>query len=208
MTPGTLGARGTREGIHASRGAGRGSRFTAVLLLLAATAAGAFAAGAGTNGMDAVGELRNIVELDPGNEAAMFELGAALIGLGRHGEALSLYERLLELRPDSPQVKNNIAWISVVAGEAPARNLERGEKLAVEAVIVLHDDPNVWNTVATAHYEAGRYVLAFRAARIALWLAKASGEQGIWAHWELVRRCRRAAAADGGESEPEGDWSW
>gem|GEM_PF-2515278 len=155
---------------------------------------------------EAAAIFEKALKLDPSGTASRFGLATALSGLGRYRESCEIYERLLAQNPGDARIKNNIAWLSIVSTDLSVKNTERGERLAMEAVMDLHEDPAVWNTLSTAHYEAGRYELAFKAARIALWLARRKGEDGIWEHWELVRRCRRAAIGDG--SDTTGDWSW
>ena len=51
---------------------------------------------------DAVVQLRRAVELDPGMAVAHLRLGEALTGLGRHREALSVYQALLGINHRDP----------------------------------------------------------------------------------------------------------
>jgi tetratricopeptide (TPR) repeat protein len=62
-----------------------------------------------TNGGPSVGEARDKVEDEPTNAVAHQELGQALVGEGKHDEAISAYERYIDLRPKDAEVKRELA---------------------------------------------------------------------------------------------------
>jgi tetratricopeptide (TPR) repeat protein len=60
-------------------------------------------------GGPSVGEARDNVEEEPTNATAHKELGQALVGEGRHDEAITAYERYIDLRPKDAEIKRELA---------------------------------------------------------------------------------------------------
>ncbi len=142
--------------------------------------------------LDAVTVFRKATMLAPSSSEAAFGLGTSLIQAGRYKEALPGMERLVRERPDNPYARNNIAWLYAKAVDPAVRDVKKAVKYAREAVMIASNEPEIWSTLATAHYASGNYKLALRAAYVALQLSVAGSDTAE--HWELVRRCRRAAA--------------
>ncbi len=147
--------------------------------------------------------LEGALRQNPGDVETQFLLGTALIQLHRYPEALRRLEPLLAVQPRNSDLKNNIAWILVTATEPSVRNVDKALRYAREAVLEKPDAPNIWNTLAAAHYAAGNYMQALRASRIAVTLAERQGNQDTLDLWEMLRRCERAArnSAPGADSD-------
>ena len=101
---------------------------------------------------------------------------------------------LLVKQARNADLKNNIAWIYVTATDPAVRDVKKALRFAREAILEAPDAPNIWNTLAAAHYAAGDYGQALRASQIAVTLARKQGEnKDTMDLWEMLRRCERAA---------------
>jgi len=80
---------------------------------------------------DAIAEWRKALELDPGDAAAVSNLGAALHGAGRLEEAAREFARALELDPDNVRAHANIGIALASSGkyDEAARHFERALEL-------------------------------------------------------------------------------
>jgi predicted Zn-dependent protease len=119
--------------------------------------------------------LRDVVRLDPENQAARFVAASALIQAARYREARELLEGLLERRPGDYPLMNNLAWLLATAEDPALRDPARAVQLAREAMLIAPSDFHVWNTLAEAHYVHGDYEKALRAGQEALRLARDQG---------------------------------
>jgi predicted Zn-dependent protease len=130
--------------------------------------------------------------LDPENIEACFGLGTAYSQLDRFEEAAPLLERVLKASPDSPVVKNNLAWVYAKATDPAVRNPEKAIRLCRDAVLAVPADFNVWSTLAESYYAAGNYERARRSARNAWHLSQLAGATNAVPLQELLERCEKA----------------
>ncbi len=130
--------------------------------------------------------------LQPSNNEVAFGLSAAYIETKRYAEALPLLETLTKAVPDSPMVKNNLAWVLLHVKDAGGTNVTRAVKLARAAVLNVPSDYAIWNTLGEAYYAAARYDKALQAAESGLRLSLLAGVTNSPCR-ELVIRCRKAA---------------
>jgi len=141
--------------------------------------------------------------LQPSNNEVAFGLSAAYIEAKRYPEALPLLETLVKAVPNSPTVKNNLAWVLLHVKDTGGTNLTRAVKLARAAVLDMPSDYAIWNTLGEAYYATARYDKALQAAESGLRLSMLAGVTNSPCR-ELVGRCRKAAGADGREAmEPD-----
>ncbi len=78
---------------------------------------------------EAVRALRTALRLDPGLDEAHFELGVALVGEGRYGEALEEFHKIRQLAPEfAPRYYYNVAFAHYRTGDT-----ERARALIREA---------------------------------------------------------------------------
>lgn len=125
--------------------------------------------------MTASTALRDVVRLDPENQAARFVAASALIQAARYREARELLEGLLERRPGDYPLMNNLAWLLATAQDPELRDPARAVQLARQALLIAPSDFHVWSTLAEAHYVHGDYDRALRAGQEALRLAQDQG---------------------------------
>jgi predicted Zn-dependent protease len=143
--------------------------------------------------LEAAALFEKVRTLDPSNTDAAFGLGTAYSQLERYKEALPLLEQVLKEAPQSPVVKNNLAWIYARAKDPAIRDPARAVRLARDAVLALPADYNIWNTLAESYYAAGTYDRALRAARNAWQLSQLAGVTNDAPFREILTKCRSAA---------------
>lgn len=96
----------------------------------------------------------------------------ALTRLGRGQEALVTYEEALQLRPQEPQLLNNLAWLLLEPGEGIEPDVERAQALAEAAVRHAEEPhPAYLDTLARVLWEKGDRVHAIELQRQAVDLA-------------------------------------
>jgi Zn-dependent protease with chaperone function len=81
------------------------------------------------------------------------------------------YERSLQLKPDSPEVLNNLAWLYATCEDVSLRNPERALELA-QAAAARMEAPHILDTLAESYYVNGMYAQAIEAGQRALVLAR------------------------------------
>jgi tetratricopeptide (TPR) repeat protein len=113
------------------------------------------------------------LEGDPENPDIRFRLSTLYIMMERYRAAAEILESLAEKYPDSPAIRNNLAWIYATGGEM--RNGTLALRQAREAVLIDPYAASVWNTLAEAYYASGQYDKALRSADQAIELLKMQG---------------------------------
>ena len=151
--------------------------------------------------------FEGVLRQDPGSDEATMGLSTVYTQVGKYKEALPLLEGLLKKVPDSPVVKNNLAWVYAKAKDPTVHDPAKAVKYAVDAVLALPSDYNVWNTLAEAYLAAGKYDQALKRAKIAWQLSQAAGMTNDVPFRELIERCQTAAGGKdeknaGGEGKP------
>lgn len=156
--------------------------------------------------MEAVALFEKARVLKPGSQEAEFGLSAALMELKRYNEALPMLEQLAKSVPESPMVKNNLAWVLIHVKGDTAGNAARAVRLARSALLDVPSDINVWNTLGEAYYAAGQYDKALKAGQSGLQLSLLAGITNSPCR-SLVARSRdalgKAGAAEAGTLQPE-----
>jgi Flp pilus assembly protein TadD len=99
---------------------------------------------------------------------------------GNMDEAIVHYQNALQIKPDSPNVLNNLAWLLATCPDARIRDGVQAVQYAVRACeLTQHDTPMFIGTLAAAYAEAGRFDDAIATAQKACVLAGESGEQAL-----------------------------
>ena len=122
---------------------------------------------------EAITQLRAALQSDPADASAHFQLGSLLGQRGQTVEAISHYQQSLKLRPDAPEVLNNLAWIRATSADPALRNGPEAVREALKACELTHDQqPLFLGTLAAAYAEAGDFANAISTATRARDLAK------------------------------------
>jgi tetratricopeptide (TPR) repeat protein len=132
---------------------------------------------------DAIPALQRAKEIEPNNSAARVQLASALEQTRATREAIVEYREALRLKPDWPDVMNNLAWILATVADEKLRNGTEAVELAVRASSGSQEAPTMFiGTLAAAYAEAGQFEKAVETAQKACDLASARGEP------ELLKR--------------------
>ncbi len=111
------------------------------------------------------------LERQPANPSLYGLLGDFNYSRKLYAEAKSAWEASLALKPESPAVLNNLAWLFATCDEPSLRDPARALELA-ERAAALEPSPYILDTLAESYHVNGRYAEAVEAARQALRLAK------------------------------------
>jgi hypothetical protein len=117
--------------------------------------------------------------LDSSNEQAHDLLGAALVEARRYDEALVHYRRALEIGPNYSSAYNNLAWLLATCPNAAFRNGDEAIRLAQRATELSPHIPTMFDTLAAAYAEAGRFPEALVTAHKALELATQENNRNL-----------------------------
>lgn len=121
------------------------------------------------------------------------KLALVLTTEGNIAEAIAMYKRALEIKPDSPDVLNNLAWLLAAGPEDALRNGQEAARLAERACeLTGYKQALFVGTLAAAYAEAGRFDDAIRTAEKARALAEAAGQTNLVLRNEELIRLYRA----------------
>lgn len=99
---------------------------------------------------------------------------------GEPEKAIGPYRSALELRPDWPQVANDLAWIRATHGNFAVRDPAEAVRLAETAARGTgYADPAILDTLAASYAAAGRFPSAVQVAERAVELARGSGDEAL-----------------------------
>lgn len=99
-------------------------------------------------------ELNRELLREPNNIAIYQNLAMVYQHLGKYGEAIETYEKIIEMDPNEAVSLNNLAWLLVTAPNEDLRDKARGLELAKKAV-ALERSPVFLDTLAEAYYANG-----------------------------------------------------
>ena len=134
---------------------------------------------------------------DPENRNALFGEATCYMNAHQMRKALAIFEQLAARYPQDYSTLNNIAWLYATAEDPGIRNGKRAVAVAQNAILLAPDNYHIWSTLSEAHYLAGNYERAWRAARSALELAVSNeGTPAERASYQKqVHKCRQALNA-------------
>jgi len=147
-------------------------------------------------------QFNEVLRLDPNNPFVRKFLGDALSAQEKFTDAEAEYSTALQLnpgdpvieqaleknryletlhlKPDSPEVLNNLAWMLATSTNADMRDGARAVQLAERACELTHHQKTIYlGTLAAAYAEAGRFDDAISTAQKACALASESGDQNL-----------------------------
>ena len=118
---------------------------------------------------EAITQYDNALKIDPKRADALANRGYSRKALGDLREALNDYEAAVQLAPDSPGIRNDLAWLLATCPDKSIRNGERAVTLS-EAVCKDTNNKNgeYLDTLAAAYASCSRFPAAIEAARLAL----------------------------------------
>jgi tetratricopeptide (TPR) repeat protein len=96
---------------------------------------------------EAIAMLQTARKRAPNETDVPFQLAALFERRGRLDEAREMYEEVLRLNQDQPEVKNNLAWLLANAPSPSEADLDRALELAQSAKEALPNNPSVADTL-------------------------------------------------------------
>ena len=121
--------------------------------------------------------FRRALAVTPDNAVAHYDLAGCLWTEGRRAEAIAHFEAALALKPDHPDVQNNLAWALAVTPDSTAEQRQRAVRLAQQAVA--RSGAPALDTLAAAQAAAGDFAGAVASAERARELAVREGPPGL-----------------------------
>ena len=114
---------------------------------------------------------------------------------GRMDEAISQYQKALQIEPADVEAQNNLAWLLATCPEASLRNGDNAVRLARQANgLTGGENPIILRTLAAAFAEAGRYSEAVETAQRALHLAGAQSNIKLAGQLQLEMKLYQAGS--------------
>jgi hypothetical protein len=112
---------------------------------------------------EGLAELHLCLEINPRFPDAYGRLAVLATGHGQFKEAVAYYRQALELRPDRPEVLNNLAWLLATCADATIRDGQEAVTLASRACELTGYQKTIYlGTLAAAYAEAGQFEAAIR----------------------------------------------
>jgi tetratricopeptide (TPR) repeat protein len=107
--------------------------------------------------------LDSVISRDENNAQALRARGDALLGVGKHVEAVEDYEKALKLQPEDDGVLNNLAWVLATSPKDELRDGKRSIELATKACEVTnYEKPHILSTLAAGYAETGDFENAIK----------------------------------------------
>jgi tetratricopeptide (TPR) repeat protein len=130
---------------------------------------------------EALKEYQRTLELVPHSAQTHYKLALALQTQHHFAAASAEYQRALELDPQHLPARLNLAWLLATCPEASLRNGNRAVALARQAEQLADqgESPRIFDTLAAAYAEAGRFDEAVETARRALKLNATQNNQPL-----------------------------
>jgi len=124
--------------------------------------------------------LAEAVRLDPSNAVASSNLARVLLVEGDHEQAALFYNKALKQEPLFPAALMGLATVRATSSDPALRDGKQAVELALKACeLTRNEDPRALHILGMAYAEAGRFTDAILAARRALWLVRASGNEAL-----------------------------
>jgi tetratricopeptide (TPR) repeat protein len=111
--------------------------------------------------------------------------------LGQSHKALADYATVIAADPKDANSRNYMAWLLANHPDPKIRNPDKAVELAKQAVTLVPNDGEFWNTLGAAHYRAGDWPAALTTLKKSMALRK-GGNSFDWfflsmSHWQLGR---------------------
>jgi Flp pilus assembly protein TadD len=107
-------------------------------------------------------------------------LAIAYTQSGKYGQAIQNWTKAAELKPDSSNALNNLAWLLATVDDANIRDANKAIELAQRACeLTENKEPSFLDTLAAAYAAAGRFDDAKATAEKAMNVAKTSRQENL-----------------------------
>jgi tetratricopeptide (TPR) repeat protein len=140
---------------------------------------------------EAAQTLETALNLDPNSAPLHNGLGNVLLSQGKFKGAISQMKRSLEIEPNNPDAKNDMAWILATCPDSNMRNPSEAIRLAQEACSATnYRKAGKLDTLGAAYASAGRFAEAIETAEKALSLVDQSQidlRKTIQSHLDLYK---------------------
>lgn len=120
------------------------------------------------------------LEIDSQLTAAHYLLAEIHTRQGNKTATAEDYEAVLQLKPDSQDAANNLAWLFATSDDTATQNATRAVELAEKICMETNrKDFSFLDTLAAAYARAGRFDEAVRTAKLAIELASAARQEAM-----------------------------
>ena len=108
------------------------------------------------------------------------QLGGSYLFLGEDSKAVRYWQKSLAIRPENPDVLNNLAFIFVEKKDSLFYDPDKALEYAKKAnELTKHQNPNFLDTLALVHASRGDFDQAIDTARQALDIARSSNQEAL-----------------------------
>jgi tetratricopeptide (TPR) repeat protein len=122
----------------------------------------------------------SILAKAPDNVEALAGRANALLGIGKHAEAVADYDKVMKLDANDSGTLNNLAWVLATSPEDALRDGRRAIELATKACkLTDHKQAHILSTLAAAHAETGDFKTAVEWSKKAIELGKKGEEPEV-----------------------------
>jgi tetratricopeptide (TPR) repeat protein len=129
---------------------------------------------------EAGAHLRKAIEINGNDFLAFTELGSLALRTNDLRSGVSFFQKALAIKPDMPEILNNLAWILATSSDNTIRDGKEAVRLANRACEQVHFQVPVFvGTLAAAYAESGDFAKAVETGEKAYQLAQDSGKKDV-----------------------------
>ena len=128
----------------------------------------------------AIALYTEVLDKQPDNRFALRGRGDALLGIGKHAEAIRDYEKALKQDDKDSSVLNNFAWVLATSPLDEVRDGKRAIELATKACeLTDHKQGHILSTLGAAYAETGDFETAKKWSRQAIELGTPDQKEAL-----------------------------
>ncbi|MGD9127734.1 MAG: tetratricopeptide repeat protein [Planctomycetia bacterium] len=104
-----------------------------------------------------------VLDKNKKNVEALEGRASIYLGMGKHAEAITDFDKANQLAPNKSEILNNLAWVLATSPKDKLRNGKRAIKLATKACeLTEYKKPHILSTLAAAYAETGNFKKAIQ----------------------------------------------